>query len=80
MAAVLDRRTRLTAQGQVGAAHAMLREAAAEHELRLGLYVRISNFKAVNAYLQAGFRIVVSVADQYSMEIKVPLNATTGAP
>ncbi len=47
----------------------MLRVAAANGQERFGLYVRHSNFGAVNAYLRAGFRIVASVADQYYMEI-----------
>lgn len=50
----------------------MLRQAAEASEPRLGLYVRHSNFGAVNAYLRAGFRIVASLGDQYYMEIDVP--------
>lgn len=55
----------------------MLRVAAAEGEERFGLYVRHSNFGAVNAYLRVGFRIVASMADQYYMEIDLrPLNTS----
>ena len=57
---------------------AMLREAEAAQQPRLGLYVRHSNFGAVNAYLRAGFRIVASIADQYYMEIPLPHAPSTG--
>lgn len=46
----------------------MLRVATEHGQRRFGLYVRHSNFGAVNAYLRAGFRIVASIADQYYME------------
>lgn len=57
----------------------MLRVAAAAGQPRFGLYVRHSNFGAINAYLRAGFRIIASLSDQYYMEIALPHAASTGA-
>lgn len=56
----------------------MIRTAAADGQQRFGLYVRHSNFGAVNAYLRAGFRIVTSVSDQYYMEVALHPNHSTG--
>lgn len=58
----------------------MLRIAAAEGQTRFGLYVRHSNFGAINAYLRAGFRIIASLADQYYMEIALHPHPSLGTP
>jgi ribosomal protein S18 acetylase RimI-like enzyme len=58
---------------------AMLQSATTAGQPRLGLYVRHSNFGAVNAYLRAGFRIVASITDQYYMETALPQTASVGA-
>lgn len=55
----------------------MLRRCAQDGEDRIGLYVRHDNITAVNAYIQVGFRIADSIADQYYMERHVP--AASGA-
>ena len=55
----------------------MICVAIANGQQRLGLYVRHSNFGAVNAYLRAGFRIIASVADQYYMEVSLHPNDST---
>ena len=57
---------------------AMLREAEAAGQRRMGLYVRHSNFGAVNAYLRVGFQIRASIADQYYMEIALPHTSSAG--
>lgn len=56
----------------------MLRIATEHNEQRFGLYVRHSNFGAVNAYLRSGFRIVASIGDQYYMEIALRPNPNPG--
>lgn len=56
----------------------MLRDAEAAGQPRLGLYVRHSNFRAVNAYLRVGFRIIASIADQYYMEIALTQTSLEG--
>lgn len=56
----------------------MIRTAESDGQPLLGLYVRHSNLRAVNAYLRAGFRIVASVADQYYMEITLHPSHSTG--
>ena len=56
--------------------HEMIRAASADGQQRFGLYVRHSNFGAVNAYLRAGFRIVATIADQYYMEIALNTDHT----
>jgi ribosomal protein S18 acetylase RimI-like enzyme len=56
----------------------MIRTATTDGQQRFGLYVRHSNFGAVNAYLRAGFRIVASVADQYYMEVALHPDHSAG--
>lgn len=56
----------------------MLRVASVNGQDRFGLYVRHSNFAAVNAYLRAGFRIVATIADQYYMEAALQPSTSSG--
>jgi ribosomal protein S18 acetylase RimI-like enzyme len=55
-----------------------LRRCMQDGEERIGLYVRHDNITAVNAYIQVGFRIADSIADQYYMERRLTTALSAG--